>query len=135
MKDLYNKEIVAYPISRRNDVELVLNTLKQVVEKEDVTGTMIHSDQRFQYTSHKYKNVLQAYSMTRSMSRRGNCLDNASMENFFGHLKAECLYLEKYETQDELVEAVHSYIHFYNHKRIQLALGNKSPVEYRTQIS
>ncbi|ADM68825.2 integrase [Paenibacillus polymyxa E681] len=135
IKDLYSKEIVAYQISHRNDLDLVLNTLEQAIKKERVTGTLIHSDQGFQYTSHKYKNVLQEYKMIRSMSRRGNCLDNACMENFFGHLKAECLHIQKFRSVEDLTQAIHSYIHFYNQERIQLNLNNKSPIEYRTQAA
>jgi putative transposase len=135
IKDLFSKEIVAYQISERNDLQLVLDTLDQAVKKEGVTGILIHSDQGFQYTSHKYKNVLQEYKMIRSMSRRGNCLDNACMENFFGHLKAECLYINRFESKEKLVQEVQSYIHFYNEERIQAGLNNKSPVEYRTHAA
>jgi transposase InsO family protein len=131
IKDLFSKEIVAYQISERNDLQLVLDTLEKAVKKEGVTDVLIHSDQGFQYTSHKYKNALQTYTMTRSMSRRGNCLDNACMENFFGHLKAECLYINHFSTKDELIHAVCSYIQFYNEERIQCGLNNQSPAEYR----
>jgi putative transposase len=135
IKDLFSKEIVAYQISGRNDLELVLDTVEQAVKKEKVTGVLIHSDQGFQYTSHKYKNVLQGYAMVRSMSRRGNCLDNACMENFFSHLKAECLYLNRFTSKDELIQAIYTYIRFYNEERIQCGLDDKSPVEYRTLVA
>jgi putative transposase len=132
IKDLFSKEIVAYQISERNDLQLVLDTLDRAIKKEEVTGVLIHSDQGFQYTSHKYKHVLQEYKINRSMSRRGNCLDNACMENFFSHFKAECLYLNRFSSKDELVQAVHSYIRFYNEERIQCGLNYQSPVEYRS---
>mgnify|MGYP001484006335 CR=1 FL=1 len=135
IQDLFSKEIVAYQISERNDLSLVLDTVKQAVKKEGVTGVLIHSDQGFQYTSHKYKDLLQQYTMKRSMSRRGNCLDNACMENFFSHLKAECLYLNRFSSKVELIQAIHSYIRFYNEERIQCGLNNLSPAEYRAQAA
>lgn len=95
IKDLFSKEI---------------DTMKKAIKKEGATGVLIHSDQGFQYTSHKYKDLLQQYQMKRSMSRRRNCLDNACMENFFSNLKAECLYLSRFSSRDEWIQAVHSYI-------------------------
>ncbi|MDI6508807.1 IS3 family transposase, partial [Bacillus wiedmannii] len=83
IKDLYNNEIVAYETSRRNDLKLVLDTLKKAKKKRNVKGILLHSDQGSQYTSRQYNQLLKKYQMKASMSRRGNCWDNACMENFF----------------------------------------------------
>jgi putative transposase len=131
IKDLYNNEIVAYKISHRNDIKLVTDTLKQVKKKQDVRGITLHSDQGFQYTSRQYHTLLKRSKITPSMSRKGNCLDNASMENFFGHLKSEVMYLNSFKTEEEVIEAINRYIYFYNNERYQKKLNNLSPVEYR----
>ena len=81
------------------------------------------SDQGFQYTSHEYFKLTQAYGITPSMSRRGNCYDNVLAENFFGILKTECIYRHKPETYKEANEMIDRYIYFYNHERIQLKTG------------
>lgn len=132
--DLYNKEVVAYKIGERNDLKLVLDTIRQANKKRDVTGTLLHSDQGFQYTSHQYNELLQTYNIKQSMSRKGNCLDNACVENFFSHLKSELMYLNDYRTKAEVKKAVTSYIRFYNQHRLQRKLNDLSPVEYRTQV-
>ncbi|WP_144569770.1 IS3 family transposase, partial [Bacillus pseudomycoides] len=93
IKDLYNNEIVAYEISRRNDLKLVLDTLKKARKKRNAKGILLHSDQGFQYTSRQYNQLLKKYQMKASMSRKGNCWDNACIENFFSHFKSECFHL------------------------------------------
>ncbi|QJT80192.1 IS3 family transposase, partial [Kosakonia sp. MUSA4] len=80
-----------------------------------------------------YQAKLKARGMTQSMSRKGNCLDNAVMENFFGTLKSECFYLSRWDSVNELRKAIEEYICYYNNKRISLKLKGLSPVEYRTQ--
>lgn len=131
IKDLYNNEIVAYKISSSNDLNLVINTIKEAKKKQDVRGVTLHSDQGYQYTSRQYHKLLKKSKITPSMSRKGNCIDNASMENFFGHLKSEVMYLCSFKTENEVIEAVNQYIHFYNNERYQKKLNNLSPVEYR----
>ncbi|MBY6267224.1 IS3 family transposase, partial [Parageobacillus thermoglucosidasius] len=133
IKDLYNNEIVAYHISQRNDIKLGLDTLKKAIKKRNVNGLLLHSDQGFQYTSRPYNNLLKRYNIKASMSRKGNCLDNACMEDFFSHFKAECFHLYSFRTAEEVKDAVHKYIRFYNHQRFQKKLNNLSPYEYRTQ--
>jgi putative transposase len=135
IKDLYNNEIVAYHISQRNDIKLVIDTLKKAIKKRNVNGLLLHSDQGFQYTSRQYNNLLKRYNIKASMSRKGNCLDNACMENFFSHFKAECFHLYAFRTAEEVKDAVHKYIRFYNHQRFQKKLNNLSPYEYRTQAA
>jgi transposase InsO family protein len=135
IKDLYNNEIVAYQISRRNDLKLVIDTLKKAKKKRNVKGILLHSDQGFQYTSRQYNNLLKKYQMKASMSRKGNCWDNACMENFFSHFKSECFYLYSFKTAEEVRDAVKKYIRFYNHQRFQKKLNNLSPYQYRIQAA
>lgn len=134
IKDLYNNEIIAYQISRRNDLKLVIDTLKIARKKRNVEGTLLHSDQGYQYTSRQYNNLLKRYKIKASMSRKGNCWDNACMENFFSHFKSECFNRYSFRTGEEVKHAVQRYIRFYNHQRFQEKLNNLSPYEYRTQI-
>ncbi|ASJ55598.1 transposase [Brevibacillus formosus] len=133
--DMYNNEVVAYKISNRNDLRLVIDTVKLAIKKRDVNGVLLHSDQGYQYTSKQYNQFLQQNQIVASMSRKGNCLDNACIEGFFGHLKAECLHLRSFQTEEEVKQALRAYINFYNLQRFQSRLKNLSPVEYRTQAA
>lgn len=133
--DLFNNEVIAYRISKRNNVRLVLDTVKAAIKKREVNGVLLHSDRGFQYTSRQYNHLLQRYNITPSMSRKGNCLDNACIESFFGHFKSECLYLHSFTTIDEAHLVFRDYIRFYNHERFQSRLHNLSPVEYRAQVA
>ncbi|WP_310552216.1 IS3 family transposase, partial [Paenibacillus glufosinatiresistens] len=111
IKDLFNNEIVAYQLSERNDNELVLQTFaKAFAKQKDVTGLVVHSDQGFQYTSHAYHDMLPKVGAQISMSRRGNCLDNASMESFFSHLKTEGLYPYDIRKMAEAQRRIEKYI-------------------------
>jgi len=131
IKDLFDGFIVAHQISTENSPALVLNTIKQAKHKEQITdGLLLHSDQGLQYTSHAYHQLTQDYSITPSMSRRGNCWDNAVIENFFGHLKEEALRHVRNPTLNELNNIVDDYIHFYNYERIQLKT-RQTPFETR----
>lgn len=135
IKDLCSKEIVAYHISSRNDNTLVLETFRVAFEKQkDVTGLIVHSDQGFQYTSHAYHDMLPKVGAKISMSRRGNCLDNASMESFFSHLKAEALYPYDIRSIQEAQRRIEEFIQFYNMERPQRKLNKLTPVEYRRQL-
>ncbi|MDA6130745.1 IS3 family transposase, partial [Escherichia coli] len=133
--DLYNNEIVAYHVSRRNDLKLVIDTLKKAKKKRNVKGILLHSDQGFQYTSRQYNNLIKKYQMKASMSRKGNCWDNACMENFFSHFKTECFYLYSFKTAQEVKDALNQYMRFYNHQRFQKKLNYLSPYQYRTQAA
>ena len=135
IKDLYNNEIVAYQISRKNDLKLVIDTLKKARKKRKVKGILLHSDQGAQYTSRQYHQLLKKYQMKASMSRKGNCWDNVSMESFFSHFKLECFHLYSFRRAEEVKHAVRRYIHFYNHQRFQKKLNNLSPYAYRTQAA
>ena len=129
IRDLYDRSIVAYKTGTEQTVNLVPDTIRMAIRKEKlhkkkVTAELqLHSDQGFQYTSPGYFKLTQAYGITPSMSRRGNCYDNALAENFFGILKTECIYRHKPETFKEANEMIDRYIYFYNHERIQLKTG------------
>ena len=126
IRDLYDNSIVAYKTASQQTVNLVLDTIRLAMKKEKnrvAAELQLHSDQGFQYTSREYFNLTQSYGITPSMSRRGNCYDNAMAENFFSILKTECIYRLKPRTMFEAKEAIDSYIHFYNHERIQLKTG------------
>ena len=98
----------------------------------DNTNLILHSDQGWQYQMKRYQYRLREKGISQSMSRKGNCLDNAVMENFFGLLKSELLYLQKFESVDHFRKELEEYINYYNNKRIKTALNNMSPVQYRT---
>lgn len=135
IKDLWNNEIVEYHISRRNDNPLVLETFRKALKKhKDVTGLIVHSDQGSQYTSHAYHDMLPQVGAQISMSRRGNCYDNASMESFFSHLKVEALYPYDIRSIDEAQRRIEEFIRFYNEGRAQRKLNKLTPVEYRNQL-
>lgn len=126
IRDLYDNSIVAYKTAAHQTVNLVLDTIRLAMknEKEKVAAELqLHSDQGFQYTSHAYFKLTKEYGITPSMSRRGNPYDNALAENFFGILKAECIYRHKPRTLAEADELINRYIYFYNHERIQLKTG------------
>lgn len=133
--DLYNGEIVAYEMQKRPLFSLVGNMLKKALRK--LAGKndkpLLHSDQGWHYQMAAYRKKLADHGLTQSMSRRGNCLDNAAMESFFGTLKSEFFYLTKFADIDELQAGLHQYIRYYNHHRIKLKLKGLSPVQYRTQ--
>ncbi len=126
IRDLYDNSIVAHKTGTQQTVNLVLDTIRLAMKKEKkkvAAELHLHSDQGFQYTSREYFKLTQSYGITPSMSRRGNCYDNAMAENFFSILKTECIYRLKPDTMAEAREAIEAYIHFYNHERIQLKTG------------
>lgn len=129
--DLYNNEVVAWKISGRNDLKLVVDTVKSLRDSD----ALLHSDQGFPYTTRTYAKVLEDKGLVGSYSRRGNCYDNACIESFFSHLKTEKLYLEKPENLEKAEHLVREYIYYYNQERFQKKLGDLSPVEYREAIA
>lgn len=94
---------------------------------------ILHSDQGWQYQMKEFQRLLKKHKITQSMSRKGNCLDNAVMENFFGRLKVEMFYGEKFNSVEEFIQKLHEYIAYYNNDRISIKLKGLSPVQYRTQ--
>ena len=131
IRDLYDNSIVAYKTASSQTVNLVLDTIRLAVKKEKVAGELrLHSDQGFQYTSQAYFNLTKEYGIVPSMSRRGNCYDNAMAENFFGILKTECIYRQKIRTFQQANDLIDEYIHFYNYERLQTKTG-LSPLSLR----
>ncbi|MBA4703407.1 MULTISPECIES: IS3 family transposase [Pseudomonas] len=134
--DLYNGEIVAYEVSTRPSFELVTSMLDKALQQlQDEPKLVMHSDQGWQYQHAQYRHKLSVRGVKQSMSRKGNCLDNAAMESFFGTLKSEFFYLKQFESIDELKAGLDEYIHYYNHDRIKLKLNGQSPVKYRAQAA
>lgn len=132
--DLYNGEIVAFETSKRPVFDLVNSMLKKALAKlSPHEKPMLHSDQGWQYRMPAYQRQLRERQLVQSMSRKGNCYDNAPMESFFGVLKSEFFYLNKFDSVDALRNELADYIHYYNHDRIKSKLKGLSPVQYRTQ--
>ena len=124
IRDLYDNSIVAHKMSTSQTVSLVLSTIRAAKKKEKVTAELLlHSDQGFQCTSLAYNNLTKSYCITPSMSRRGNCYDNAMAENFFSILKTECIYRTKLNTFAQARALIDEYIYFYNNERIQIKTG------------
>ncbi len=131
--DLYNGEIIAYNLEKRPVYTLVSKMLDTAIQQlDDHDCPILHSDQGWHYQMKKFRHTLQKNGITQSMSRKGNCLDNAVMENFFGLLKSELLYLREIESMDHFKLELEKYIYYYNHKRIKQKLKGMSPIQYRT---
>lgn len=131
--DLFNGEIISYNISERPVFAQITDMLKKGLKKiKNTENIILHSDQGWQYQMKAYQMLLKEKGIVQSMSRKGNCLDNAVIENFFGTLKSEMFYTKKFKTIGELKKEIKEYINYYNHDRIRLNLKGKSPVQYRT---
>ena len=131
--DMYNGEIISYTISDSPDLCMVMNMVNSAIRKtKPQKGLVLHSDQGWHYQHMQYQLALKRNGIIQSMSRKGNCLDNAMMENFFGIMKSELLYLQEFKDMDHFKQELKKYIHYYNNDRIKLRLKGKSPVQYRT---
>ena len=131
--DLYNREIVSYSISKKPNLEQTREMLQGLLEKlPQDAKPLLHSDQGWQYQTREFQRVLAEHNIRQSMSRKGNCLDNSSMENFFGRLKTEMFYGETFQSTDEFIRTLKEYLWYYNNERISLKLKGMSPVQYRT---
>ena len=134
--DLYNGEIVSYDLSERPTFHQTMRMIDKAFEKiPDNTGLLLHSDQGWQCQMKKYQKRLNDKGVIQSMSRKGNCLDNAVIENFFGLLKSELLYLQKFDNIDHFIKELHEYIYYWNNERIKEKLKGLSPVAFRIQQS
>jgi len=131
-KDLFSADIVGYAMGERLTRNLVSQSLfKAIAAKRPLEGLIHHSDRGSQYCSHEFRNILEQYGLTASMSRKGNCYDNAPMESFWGTLKQELVHHRRYRTKQEAVRDITEYIEiFYNRQRRQARLGFLSPVVY-----
>ena len=131
--DMFNGEIISYNLSKSPNLEQIYDMLDKAFDKFDnLDGLILHSDQGWQYQHFGYRQRLADHHITQSMSRKGNCLDNAMAENFFGIMKSELLYAEQFESAEAFMKALDEYIDYYNNKRIKSRLKGKSPVQYRT---
>jgi transposase InsO family protein len=133
--DLKDKGIISYAVGRSNNNDLVFDTFDTAMQKYPNAKPLFHSDRGFQYTSKVFKTKLDKYGITQSMSRVGRCIDNGPMEAFWGTIKAEMYYLQKFYDCDSLIAAIDDYILFYNNNRYQGKLGNLAPMEYRDILS
>ena len=133
--DLCNGELVSYSIGYSPNMYLVTDMLDKAFTKiPNDTGLILHSDQGWQYQMKKYQHELRKKGVRQSMSRKGNCLDNAVIENFFGILKSELLYLQKFDSMEHFVHELVDYLDYYNNYRMKVKLKGLSPVQYRTQV-
>lgn len=135
--DLFNGEVPGYDISDRADLSQINNMPDEVFTITDKLpedwGTILHSDQGWLYRHKSYQDALQKHGIKQSMSRKGNCLDNSVMENFFGLMKSELLYANNYKSMELFKKDLKDYIEWYNNKRIKMKLKGMSPVQYRAQ--
>ena len=132
--DLYNQEIISYEIADRPQISSVMQMLRSAFKRlKNEDRPVLHSDQGWQYQMGLYQQALHKQGITQSMSRKGNCLDNAVMENWFGIMKTEFFYRRRFESIESFKAELKEYIHYYNHDRIKQKLKGLSPVNYRTQ--
>lgn len=132
--DLYDKSIVAYKLGLSNNNDLVFRTFDKAVQANPgIKQILFHSDRGFQYTNRVFKKKLDDNKFIQSMSRVGKCIDNGPMESFWGTLKSEMYYLNKFYNIEELKKAIGEYIQFYNEIRFQAKLKGSTPIQYRNQ--
>nr|PMK20654.1 transposase [Vibrio cyclitrophicus] len=132
--DLFTQEVVAYRVAKNASLPLVTDMLTEAISTlKPNSKPIIHSDQGWQYRHRQYQKKVAESGLTQSMSRKGNCLDNAVAENFFALLKTEMYHNQSFEDADALIEQIKEYIEYYNTKRIKVKLKGLTPIEYRTQ--
>jgi len=136
LKDIFTKEIVGYALGERMTKELVSKAIfRAVAYKRPPKGLIHHSDRGSQYCADSYRKVVEQFGMIASMSRKGNCYDNAPMESFWGTLKNELVHQRKYKTRQEAIQEITEYIEmFYNRQRRQAKLGYLSSAAYERQF-
>lgn len=136
VKDIASREIVAWHLSNHLGITVTLHTIENMKKNREIPSfknVLIHSDQGFHYTNPEYISKIKELEMVQSMSRKGNCIDNAPMESFFGHFKDDIDYKDC-KTFDELKLATGKYIEYYNNERQQWDLKKMTPVEYRNHL-
>ncbi len=136
VEDLFTRKIVGWSMSPSMESRLVVDALEMAVQRELPGGGLVaHSDRGVQYASEHYQELLKKHDITCSMSRKGNCWDNAPMESFFATLKKELVHHETYRTRAEARQSLFEYIEvFYNRVRRHSALGYKSPAQFAEAI-
>lgn len=133
--DLHNGEIIAFEMARRPIFKMVRDMLDKALSRLHDDDRILHSDQGWQYQMPAWSRMLENYNIAQSISRKGNCFDNAAMESFFATLKSEFFHPNRFESIDSLRDGVEDYIRYYNNDRIRMKLKGLSPVQYRTQPS
>lgn len=135
--DLYTRKVVGWSITKGLHTQGVVDALKMAFDREGNTaGIIFHSDRGVQFASQQFRDFLDGKKALPSMSRKGNCYDNAFVESFFKSLKSELIYRESFETEKDLKSAIFEYIEtWYNRKRLHSSLGYLSPVEYEIKIN
>ena len=132
--DLCSGDIVTYTISDSPNLLMVTTMLEQAFQQiPDNTGLLLHSDQGWHYQHKQYRKMLEEKGVKQSMSRKGNCYDNSVMENFFGHLKSELLYLQEFDSVEHFKAELIDYIDYYNNRRIKARLKGLPPALHRQQ--
>lgn len=134
IKDIATGETLSWEVSQNISMGFVLATIEKLRGRNLPVGTLIHSDQGSHYTSPEYSALVAKLGITQSMSRKGNCIDNASMESFFGHFKDE-LEIKACRTFEELTNQINQYMHYYNNERYQWGLNKMTPVQYRSHLA
>jgi len=132
--DLYSRDLISYTIFDRPVLSMVTTMVESAFEKiPDDTNLILHSDQGWQYQHKVYQRMLETKGVRQSMSRKGNCLDNAVIENFFGLLKSELLYLQEFDSIEHFKSELISYLDYYNNRRIKAKLKGLTPAQHRSQ--
>ena len=132
--DLYDRRIVSFVISERNDNPLVFKTLDKAMRNNVGAHPIFHSDRGYQYTNRTFHHKLEKAGMTQSMSRVAKCIDNGPMEGFWGILKRERYYGKRFTSKHELIQMITNYISYYNNRRVQRNLGVLTPFEKHTRF-
>lgn len=132
LMDLYNREIISSAVSDRPSLDFVCTMLRQAfIKYKPLKGLIVHSDQGWHYRTDAYARILSENGAVQSMSRKGTCLDNAVIENFFGMMKTEWFYLSKYNSAEAFRKDLDEYINYYNNERIKSSLNGMSPAKFR----
>lgn len=131
--DLYDRSIVAYEVSKRNDNNLTLSTFEKAIVSNPEAKPIFHSDRGFNYTSKMFQDGLVTNKIVPSMSRVGRCIDNCPMEGFWGIVKSEMYYINKFENEEQLRNAIDDYIYFYNNERLQCRFKGLTPSQVRQE--
>lgn len=129
--DLHSSDIICYEITEHPTLNMVLDTIHKIPALPDGATPILHSDQGWQYQHKHYQTELKKLGITPSMSRKGNCLDNAVIENFWGIVKTELFYLEEFDSMEHFRKELEAYIDYYNNRRIKIKLGGLAPNVHR----
>lgn len=129
--DLFSRQVIGWSFSRKRNSELIKSALRMALSRQwPDSGCIFHSDQGIEYAAHEYRGLVESAGMTRSMSRKGNSLDNAMVESFFHSMKTELVHQQSFINEIDAVVHIIGYIEFYNRERLHSALGYQSPIEY-----